>query len=155
MHLSMFSPTRGRAGIHQQLTRVLSRWGGVLILFDIEGAPQGRAIWHNTGYQSPICFSKVPIARCEFNHVVSGTSISYADLYIVELLLTFQSHLCFIHLLFDLNFKQLRTEVTRTEANVEEYGGLDRLEMFLHEMRYWISLCQEYTEIFKRAKIDH
>ena len=35
MHLSMFSPTRGRAGIHGHLTRVLIPWVGILILFDI------------------------------------------------------------------------------------------------------------------------
>ena len=63
MHLSMFSPTQGRAGIHGHLTRVLIPWVGILILFDILETPRSGDL-ALTGYQSPICFKKVPIARC-------------------------------------------------------------------------------------------
>ena len=43
MHLLMFSPTRGRAGVHGHLTRILSPLERFFILFDIQGAPQSRA----------------------------------------------------------------------------------------------------------------
>ena len=55
MHLSMLSPTRGRAGIHGHLTRVFSPWVGILILFDITEPPRSGDLTF-TGYQSPTCF---------------------------------------------------------------------------------------------------
>ena len=33
----------GRAGVHGHLAQILSPWEGVLILFDMQGAPKGRA----------------------------------------------------------------------------------------------------------------
>ena len=39
----MFTPTRGRAGVHRHLTQILGPLERVLILFDIQGAPKSRA----------------------------------------------------------------------------------------------------------------
>ena len=78
MHLSMFSQTRGRAGIHGHLTQVLSPWVGISILFDIT-EPPGSGDLTFTGYQSPICFRKVPIARWKIYRVAVCLYAAFCD----------------------------------------------------------------------------
>ena len=78
MHLSMFSPTRGRAGIHGHLTRVLSPWVGISILFDIT-EPPGSGDLTFTSYQSPIYFRKVPITRCKIYCIAVCLYAAFCD----------------------------------------------------------------------------
>ena len=53
-------------------------WAGILILFDIT-EPPGSGDLSFTGYQSAICFRKVPIARWKFYRMATCLHAPFCD----------------------------------------------------------------------------